>query len=292
MSQIKSELWIKNPSQLVSPSGGSLLWPFDETNTYEQRSNALARCIILGSAGFALGMRQTAPLLVGAALLGTQAILEANGSAVGKKQTTTQTALSQKPPIATMPETYSQSYDIDNQGYLPRVDALDQQVSPYPYPPPAENWQPLPYNETDAGPVPIPASVALPYNQNMDETAMDPSTYIPSYDYEQAEVQRALAEGKNSVNPYGNPLPYQEHFAAEGNSYRQPNEMDIHRQVLESAKFDVKKMFGPVGELDEGLFINPLPDPTLMARPVFFPESSEWDRHIVGDFVNPSRQNM
>ncbi len=83
-------------------------------------------------------------------------------------------------------------------------------------------------------------------------------------------------------NPYGNPHIYQGHEAGQMRRPRQPDEMDVYRMSRDHAQRDAVKMYYGAGELDEGLFINPLPDPTLQARPVFFPESSEWDRHIVG----------
>jgi hypothetical protein len=85
----------------------------------------------------------------------------------------------------------------------------------------------------------------------------------------------------NENNPYGNPNPYQFHEAARMKRTRQPNELDIHDMITEQSQRDMIKMYYGSSELDEGLFINPLPDPTNMARPVFFPESSEWDNHIV-----------
>lgn len=86
-------------------------------------------------------------------------------------------------------------------------------------------------------------------------------------------------------NPYGNPHNYQVYDAAVMPSTRQPDEVDVHKMAKDHAQRDQVKMYYGAGELDEGLFVNPLPDPTLMARPVFFPESSEWDRHIVGQSV-------
>lgn len=85
----------------------------------------------------------------------------------------------------------------------------------------------------------------------------------------------------NENNPYGNPNPYQFHEGIRLKRTRQPNENDVHDMITEQAQRDVIKMYYGAGELDEGLFINSLPDPSGFARPVFFPESSEWDKHIV-----------
>lgn len=83
-------------------------------------------------------------------------------------------------------------------------------------------------------------------------------------------------------NPYGNPHIYQGHEAGQMRRLQQPDEVDVYRMARDHAQRDSVKMYYGAGEMDEGLFINPLPDPSLQARPVFFPESSEWDRHIVG----------
>lgn len=150
-------------------------------------------------------------------------------------------------------------------------------------------------NTTSLGPVPQHPSIAVPPNANtIDETAFDPSLASNPFVVDTATrlAGHQIQMGRNAANPYGNPLPYDAHYAADGSLPRQPNEMDVHFETFKSAQRDIKKMFGPGVELDEGLFINPLPDPTLMARPVNFVESSEFDRHIVGDFVSPYRQTM
>jgi hypothetical protein len=149
-------------------------------------------------------------------------------------------------------------------------------------------------NTTAMGPVPQEPSVAVPPNRALDETAFDPSLASNPFAIDAATRLAAhnIDVGRNASNPYGNPLPFDSHYAVDGELPRQPNEMDVHFETFKSAQRDVKKMFGPTGELDEGLFINGLSDPTLFARPVNFIESSEWDRHIVGDFVTPYRQTM
>ncbi len=48
----------------------------------------------------------------------------------------------------------------------------------------------------------------------------------------------------------------------------------------------LKRLYSAPGTMPEGLYTNPIPDPTLMARTPFFWQSSEVDRNIVADQGN------
>lgn len=48
----------------------------------------------------------------------------------------------------------------------------------------------------------------------------------------------------------------------------------------------LKRLYSAPGVTPEGLYTNPIPDPTLMARGPFFWQSSEVDRNIVADQGN------
>ena len=88
-------------------------------------------------------------------------------------------------------------------------------------------------------------------------------------------------------NKEGNPLVFDQQEAVRASrpdpSPADPEETDDQWQ---------RKFTFNGEELPEGLFVNPLPDPTLVARPVSFPESSEADRPIVGNELDSYRLGL
>lgn len=67
---------------------------------------------------------------------------------------------------------------------------------------------------------------------------------------------------ENINNPYGNPLPYDKGVAVR--SAKPP--MQYYQDD------SLSHIYRGTDEWDENLFFNQIPDPTLMARPVFWPE--------------------
>lgn len=75
-------------------------------------------------------------------------------------------------------------------------------------------------------------------------------------------------------NPYGNPLPYED-----GSEVR--SSIPPIKYLPEDS---VAKLYRGTSQTDENLFFNRIPDPTLIARPVFWPEDPRPD--IVSDQAN------
>lgn len=256
--------WTECPSELITPDHGFKLWPFDKSLSEEDRDNAMARLILFGTLGTALYARDSRVLLTGAGLL---ALLGIIGSEPPKQKSSKLHQMTASvPPVTIDPS----QVNVTAMGIVP------VQIPEVPlYDCPTMTYHPQQY--------PTPPNTSSPIDQFAKESA----------DYLVASM--SINEDNRNYNPYGNPNVYQAYYAIDGNLPKQPNEMDVHAQLIADGKMDIQKMFGPNGQLDEGLFVNPLPDPTLQARPVFFPESSDADTPIWDGFMgsgNAYRQTM
>nr|QYA18670.1 PBCV-1 P9-like minor capsid protein [Clandestinovirus] len=262
--------WTECPSEIFAPESGSYkLWPFDKDSSMEERDNAMARLIVLGTVGTALYTRDSRVVVTGAGLLALLGIIGSTDNDKQKQQK--QTAI---------------------QNNQQRLQQMASQVQPV-------SMDLSDVNVTAMGPIPVPVPEIPLYDCQAQQVAAPlPAETIDDFALQSANYlvgQMPEDEDNRDYNPYGNPNAYQTHYAVDGDLPKQPNEMDIHAQVLASSKMDIKKMFGKNGELDEGLFVTPLPDPTLHARPVFFPESYDEERPIWDNFNgtgNAYRQTM
>jgi hypothetical protein len=93
-----------------------------------------------------------------------------------------------------------------------------------------------------------------------------------------AQLEHQLLSGRTTgnpivseQNPMGNPLTYDYYTAV---NMDKPLASSVPQQ-------EYPRFYNSQTEFPEGLFINPVPDQTGMARPVYFPQSSEVGRSIL-----------
>lgn len=77
---------------------------------------------------------------------------------------------------------------------------------------------------------------------------------------------------KTSANPYGNPLPYDDGLAV--HTARPDN--DAWKKLQEDDDPE-RRMYTGLSEIQPGLLFNRVPDPTLMARPVYWTSDAHAD---------------
>ena len=134
-------------------------------------------------------------------------------------------------------------------------------------------------------------------NENLDQLEGREGSGADSADEHPPHNQEIPVYGLNHIGPKQNYAPYstgdfetENPLVSEHNPMGNPTTYDFNTAVnmdkpraVFHPKQEWAELYREQGEIPDGFWLNPIPDPTLMARGVFFPESSEFGRSITQD---------
>lgn len=247
------------------------VWPFDTCSgprTAAAKWNALTRLVLYASVAAAVASRRLVVLVVGVALaLVVGAVAAAMHGGGAPRRPAVVPTYRFLVPGGTL--THPHHARVPASGTLSE---MLQAVGPPETPEAAAEAL-----EGATTPTPAPAPERFLANcQTQPWAPVEPSPLFRVR--ESAELSQQLATGYSTgnplvspQNPMGNPLTYDFYKAVNMDT---PLASSVPHQEL-------PRLLTAQTEFPEGLFIHPVPDPTRMARPVYFSESSEAGRNIL-----------